>query len=169
MSHSHSSAISLPSDQQWDAFVASLHRVWEFAPDFSLEGHLSLAGRSVLVFDEDQQCNQNLADQFINVGIQARSAIDIQQAFDLLKGYSFDLVVILERASTSQGKQVCEYVSDSPLHTDITVLILSNADSSEAIWNWRKLGAKYFLRIPYDPYVLLTLMAASVEQNRQIT
>jgi DNA-binding response OmpR family regulator len=166
MSLSDFSTISLPSDQQWDDFVASLHRVWEFAPDFSLEGHLSLAGRSVLVFDEDSQCNRNLADQFMNVGLQARSAIDIQQAFDLLDCCNFDLIVILDRAATTKSKQVCEYVSDSPLHSNCSVLILSHADSAEAIWNWRKLGAKYFLRIPYDPYVLLTLMAASVEQNR---
>ncbi len=168
MSHSHSfSSISQPSDQQWDAFVASLHRVWEFAPDFSLEGHLSLAGRSVLVFDSDPHQNSKLSDQFTNVGLQARLATTVVQAFDLLKENEFDLVIILVRNAYTGGAQVCEFVSDSSYHANVAVLVLSDEESAEAIWRWRKLGAKYFLRLPYDPYVLLTLMAASVDQGRQ--
>lgn len=167
MFHSHSNtSISLPSDQQWDAFVASLHRVWEFAPDFSLEGHLSLAGRSVLVFDSDSHQNSKLSDQFTNVGLHARLATTVVQAIELLNENEFDLAIILDRTVNAGGAQVCEFVADSSNHANVAVLVLSNEESAEAIWRWRKLGAKYFLRLPYDPYVLLTLMAASVEQCR---
>jgi DNA-binding response OmpR family regulator len=167
MYHSHSfNTISQPSDQQWDAFVASLHRVWEFAPDFSLEGHLSLAGRTVLVFDSDPRQNSNLSDQFTNVGLQARSATTYSHALGLLKKNEFDIVIIVDRQQNHEGTQVCEFVADSERHAHVAVLVLSNEDSADAIWRWRKLGAKYFLRLPYDPYVLLTLMAASVEQTR---
>jgi DNA-binding response OmpR family regulator len=154
------------SDQRWDAFIASLHRVWEFAPDFSLEGHLRLAGRQVLVVDANRLRNQRLVAQLARIGLEATAAEHPRLAWRCLDGLRFDLMVLVADDGAVEAMNFCRGVADDPRHVRLAVIVIGENATHDTIWEWRRAGAKFYLTDPYDPYVLLTLMAAIIDDSR---
>lgn len=156
---------SLPNDQRWDAFVASLHRVWQYAPDVSFEGQMNLAGRVVLVIQRDDMESGKLAMQLSKVGLRAYSAQSLTEAYHRVSENEIDVILLFVDSDEASCRAFCEAIHDDCELNATRIIALGESISNEAIWDWRKSGAKFFLRIPYDPYVLLTLMAAALDRD----
>jgi DNA-binding response OmpR family regulator len=154
-----------PSDQRWDAFVASLHLVWQYAPDISFEGQMNLAGRVVLVVHSDLHENARLAMQLSKVGLRVFSALDLPQAYDRLVDEEIDIVLLFFQGDDENAKNFCAAIQDEVHLQHVKLIALGDLVSSEAIWEWRRAGARYFVRVPVDPYVLFALMAASLDRD----
>ncbi len=151
------------SDLQWDAFVTSLHRVWEYAPDFSPAGPLSLTGRKILVVDVDSEHNHQLGERLTRIGTSMTMVESFDQAFYELDQQSIDIVILGANLLDDAGCEFCRSVCDSPLTMNIPIIVLTNDDRQEKVWHARRAGAKFYLRKPCDPYVLMTIMSASLE------
>ena len=81
-------------DLKWDAFIESMHRVWEYAPDFTPIGPLSLTRRKVLVVDVDTAHNDQLDERLTRIGTSMTMVESFERAFDELSEQSIDLVIL---------------------------------------------------------------------------
>jgi DNA-binding response OmpR family regulator len=151
------------SELDWDAFVASLHRVWEYAPDFSPTGPVNLSGRKFLVVDHDAEHNTQLAERLKRIGSSPIVVVTIGLAVRELEQHKIDLVVLAMNFLNDDALQFCRTLSDTAATMNIPVIMLSEDDRPEMIWAARRAGATFYLRKPYDPYVLLALMSAALE------
>ena len=151
------------SDLKWDAFVASLHRVWEYAPDFSPTGPLSLTGRKILVVDVDSEHNFQLGEQLTRIGTSMTMVESFDQAFNVLDQQSIDTIFLGANLLDEAACEFCRSLCDSPSTMNIPIIVLTNDDREIKVWQARRAGAKFYLRKPCDPYVLLTLIAATLE------
>jgi DNA-binding response OmpR family regulator len=150
-------------DLKWDEFVASLYRVWEYAPDFSPTGPSTLTGRRVLVVDVDTEHNQQVGEALTRIGTSKTMVESFEQAFHELGKQSFDIVICGTQLFDEDACEFCQSVCDSLSTLSIPIILLMNDDRPEMIWQARRAGAKFCLRKPCDPYVLLTLMSAALE------
>ncbi|MDZ4848153.1 MAG: response regulator [Pirellulaceae bacterium] len=152
-----------PSDHHWDAFVASLHRVWEYAPDFSPTGPTNLSGRIVLLIDQDAAHNEQLCDHLKRLGAAAIAAGTLEDGLRELTHHSIELIVLGTNFGDETALRFCREVCDASRTMHIPIIVLADDASPEMVWQARREGAKFYLRKPYDPYVLLTLMSAALE------
>jgi len=163
MSTFHSIPSNAASELNWDAFVASLYRVWEFAPDFSPNGPVNFSGRRVLVVDRDSDHNSQLGERLKRIGSSAISVMTIRMAIRELEKHSIDLIVLATDFPDEDALQFCRAVCDATSTMNVPIIMLSDDDRSEMVWSARRAGAAFYLRKPYDPYVLLALMSAALD------
>ncbi len=162
MSTFHSKSSS-SSDLIWDTFVASLHRVWEYAPDFSPTGPISLSGRHVFIIDGGIAEKEQLGDQLKRVGFTVTMIDSIEPAIRKLSEQIFDLVVIGAESTDEKTLDFCRLICDATSTMNVPIILLTNDDRPEMVRQARLAGAKFYLRKPYDPYVLLTLISVALE------
>jgi DNA-binding response OmpR family regulator len=165
MSTSSSKPNSETSELDWDAFVASLHRVWEYAPDFSPTGPVNLSGRTFLLVDPDASHNVQLAERLLRIGSSAIVVLTISKAIQELDQHKVDLVLLAMDFPNDDALQFCRNLSDANATMNTPVIMLSEDNHPGMVWAARRAGAKFYLRKPYDPYVLLALMSTALEPN----
>jgi len=149
----------------WDTFVASLHRVWEYAPDFSPTGPISLTGRNVLLVDGDTVDREQLCDQLNRMGSSVTMIDSIEQANLKVGQQIIDIVVLGSDSVNEETFEFCRFICDTPSTMNVPIIILTNDGRPEMVRQARRAGAKFYLRKPYDPYVLLTLLSVALEPN----
>jgi CheY-like chemotaxis protein len=151
-----------PSDQRWDAFIASLHRVWEYAPDVSLDGQLRLSGSRVLIHDQQPARRACLAEQLVRVGLAATSAGSAEETRMQLEDHHQELLLMVVDGENQEDLQLCQEIADAGYSKLQAIIAIGTTTDRDSIWRWRRAGARYFLTDPYDPYVLLTLMTSAI-------
>lgn len=160
--HSKPSSIS---DHTWDAFVASLHRVWEYAPDFSPNGPINLSCRTILVVDSKLVHNDQISERLKRLGSLTISVDSIHDAYKSIEVQNFDMVVISTDLLDEDAIHFIQTVCDTSSTLNMPIIMLTNDERPEMVWKARKAGVKFYLRKPYDPYVLLTLISAALEPS----
>ncbi len=153
------------SELDWDAFVASLHRVWEYAPDFSPTGHVNLSGRKFLVVDPDSAHNTQLAERLKRIGSSPIAVVSIGMAIHELEQHHIDLIVLAMDFPNDDALLFCRTLCDATATMNVPVIMVSEDDHPGMVWAARRSGARFYLRKPYDPYVLLALMSTALEAS----
>ncbi len=167
MKEFQSSSISHPNDRQWDDFIASLHGVWEFAPDLSLDGQIGLSGREVLIVGEETFESRRLTNLLEGVGLLPVKAADEEAAETALRSKHYDIIILMVAGISEKSLSCCEAIADSKAGATTSVIVVSDDGATDSIQRWRRAGARYCLRNPVDPYVLVNLIASAVEQNNR--
>ncbi len=67
------------------------------------------------------------------------------------------------RLPDADGFEVCQQLADSPETCAIPVIILSGLEEPDILRRCRAAGCQFFLRKPYDPNALLTLIRQSID------
>jgi DNA-binding response OmpR family regulator len=75
-----------------------------------------------------------------------------------------DLVVLDLRLPDGNGFDVCADLVDSPETCDIPVIIVSGLERGDIVRTARKAGCHFFVRKPYDPNALLTLIEHALRE-----
>lgn len=150
-------------DLVWDAFIASLHRVWEYAPEFSPTAAVNLSGRNVLVVDEDQLQNSILCTRLERLGLRPFSVDSLVIATDILEDKSFDLLVMDLGKDPENAIRFCRSVGDENNTMQLPIIIVSEEATNDLVQRCRNAGARFYLRKPYDPYVLLTIIVSALQ------
>lgn len=74
-------------------------------------------------------------------------------------------VVLLDLGLPDQdGLEVCSKLVDSPDTCGTPVIVLSGQDRPNIVRETRDAGCEFYVRKPYDPNALLTLIQASLDQ-----
>jgi two-component system, OmpR family, alkaline phosphatase synthesis response regulator PhoP len=76
-----------------------------------------------------------------------------------------DLVLLDLGLPDVHGLEVCEQLVDSPETCGIPIIIVSGLDEPDVVRSARSAGCEYFLRKPYDPNALLTLIQHALRRD----
>jgi DNA-binding response OmpR family regulator len=159
------SLIEHPNDRSWDVFVRSLYAVWEVDPEFTLECRFSLANRRAMLIDSDLSRRLNLKRLLDSTAMISSTfeSVEPVEANPLESRVELAIIVVDSSMAMSPIERFCERLADradSPV-----IIILFDEITPDAIRKWRRLGAGYCLRMPIDPYALLTLITASLRRT----
>lgn len=75
------------------------------------------------------------------------------------------LIVLDLGLPDTDGFAVCEELADSPDTCTIPVIILSGMEHPDMLRRCRAVGCYYFVRKPYDPNALLTLIRQAIRDT----
>jgi len=124
---------------------------------------------TVLIVDDDAVVTEVLKWRLERLGFRTLSADRGRDALELARSAQPDLILLDLRLPDVDGLTVCRELSDSPETCTIPIIILSAVEGPDILRRCREAGCRFYLRKPYDPDVLLTIMRqaiASVESWR---
>jgi DNA-binding response OmpR family regulator len=120
--------------------------------------------RMILVVEDDRDQASALAYRLENQGYETNVVYSGKQALEAVQEKRPHLIVLDIRLPDINGLQVCEQISDSAEMCDVPVIILSGMERPDIIRCSRSAGCRYFVRKPYDPNALLTLIEHSINE-----
>lgn len=109
---------------------------------------------NILVVDDEEALRSVLCAELEGEGYQVASAIDGQDAIDIISKKEFDLVLLDIKMPNIDGFEVLKFIKEKRPQTKV-VMLTGFADLKNAIES-KKLGAEDFVSKPYDLVDLLT-------------
>jgi DNA-binding NtrC family response regulator len=108
----------------------------------------------ILVVDDEDALRTVLSAELEGEGYRVSSAGDGAEAINILRGQSFDLILLDIKMPNVDGFEVLKFVKESQPATKV-IMLTGFADLKNAIES-KKLGAEDFVSKPYDLVDLLT-------------
>jgi len=108
----------------------------------------------ILVVDDEEALRTVLCAELEGEGYQVTSAVDGQDAINILGKNGFDLILLDIKMPNVDGFEVLKFVKEHWPKTKV-VMLTGFADLKNAIES-KKLGAEDFISKPYDLVDLLT-------------
>ncbi len=132
-----------------------------------MEPEQSAAARqwSILIVDDDQSQVDVLAACLQKQGFSTAAAFEGRMGLAWACQNHPDLIILDLRLPDVNGLDVCAQLADSPETCDIPVLIVTGTDQDDLVRRCRAAGCTYFLRKPYDPNTLLTLIHTALKRD----
>lgn len=136
------------------------------APDFLVEAQPAEQScdrhHTVLIVDDDELASEALAWRLKRLGFHAVVADSGQTGLDAARSLQPDLVLLDLRLPDVDGLTVCRQLSDAAETCTIPIIILSAAEGPDLLRRCREAGCQFYLRKPYDPNVLLTIIRQAI-------
>ena len=126
-----------------------------------------ITGDTILIVDSDVEQAETLADRLEQQGFRALSAVSGEAALELVKRQRPHLVVMDVRLADMDGMRVCQQLADNSATCGIPIILLSRMTRPDIIRCSRAAGCEYYVRKPYDPNALLTLIQHSLRRIRR--
>ena len=120
---------------------------------------------SILIVDDDQTQVEVLSHRLEKQGFSTVKAYEGRAGLNKAREHRPDLVLLDVRLPDLDGFTVCEELVDSPETCDIPIIIVSGSDRSDIVRSSRAAGCEFFVRKPYDPNVLLTLIEHALKRG----
>ncbi len=120
---------------------------------------------SILIVDDDQLQVEALSHRLQKQGFSTVLAYEGRIGITKAREHRPDLVLLDVRLPDLDGFTVCEELVDSPETCDIPIIIVSGSDRSDVVRSSRAAGCEFFVRKPYDPNVLLTLIEHALKRD----
>lgn len=120
-------------------------------------------GPTILIVDDDDAMTDILALRLQKQGFETITVPTGQRGLQRARSHQPALIVLDLRLPDADGFEVCRQLADSPDTCAIPVIILSGLEEPDILRRCRAAGCQFFLRKPYDPNVLLTLIRQSID------
>lgn len=124
--------------------------------------------KRILVVDDDADQVAVLADRLKKLGYDATFANTGGQAIESATTIVPDLVLLDLCLPDVNGFHVCEQLGEMSTTCGIPVIIVSGMETDDVVRRARTAGCAYYLRKPYDPNVLLTLIQNTLESTQDL-
>ncbi|MFO7908382.1 MAG: response regulator [Planctomycetota bacterium] len=121
---------------------------------------------SILIVDDDQDQVDVLAHRLKKQGFSTVLAHQGRVGLEKARQHRPDVVLLDLRLPDLDGFAVCEQLVDAPETCHIPVIIVSGVDQDNIVRSSRTAGCEFFVRKPYDPNVLLTLIQHAMQRSR---
>ena len=121
--------------------------------------------KQILIVDDDNVQNEILAFCFEKIGYDSAVATCGETGFAKAKEIRPDLILLDIEMPGISGLEVCRQLVDCPETYEIPIIILSGHEGGDVVRDARSAGCHYFVRKPYDPNALLTLVQAAMEES----
>ena len=121
---------------------------------------------TVLIVDDDADQNEVLCHRLGGQGFNTLSAQTGGQGRDVAREQHPDLILLDLRLPDANGMDVCQQLSDDPATCDIPVIILSGLADGDIVRCCRAAGCQFYVRKPYDPNALLTLVRQAIAESQ---
>jgi adenylate cyclase len=119
----------------------------------------------ILVVDDNRINRLKLARGLDLQGHTVSLAEDGQQAIEMLREQSFDLMLLDIVMPEMDGYQVLAHVKGDEDLRDIPVIVISAVDEMDSIVKCIEMGAEDYLPKPFDPVLLRARIGASLEKK----
>ena len=118
----------------------------------------------ILIVDDDEALADVLSRRLGQQGFEAISADCGRDGLAKARSDRPALIVLDLRLPDTDGFTICEQLADSPDTCSIPVIILSGMERPDILRRSRAAGCHYFVRKPYDPNALLTLIRQAIRE-----
>jgi DNA-binding response OmpR family regulator len=139
--------------------------IQEAIPELQVNDETTARRRSILIVDDDRQHVESLSIRLRRLGFVVERAYLGERALKLARENPPDLVLLDLRLPDIDGFHVCENLVDSPETCGVPVIIISGLDDPDVVRSSRAAGCAYFVRKPYDPNALLTLIQHALARD----
>lgn len=119
----------------------------------------------ILIVDDDPDQSLALSMRLEKQGYQTTTAASGRDGLRQAASFRPQLILLDVGLPDMSGLEVCEQLVDSEDTCGTPVLIISGSDSDDIVRRCRAAGSEYFIRKPYDPNVVLTLIERALEGN----
>lgn len=127
---------------------------------------MSATRNSVLIVDDNEDNRYTLSRRLQREGYtNLMSANDGQQALDMLRSGSFDLVLLDVMMPGLNGYQVLERMRADDRLRHVPVIMISALDEMDSVIRCIELGAEDYLAKPFNPTLLRARVGASLEKK----
>lgn len=121
----------------------------------------------VLIVDDDADIVESLAYRLSQQGFATCTAGTGNEAI-LRARCDHPAAILLDLGLPDMdGLAVCEELVDSSETCEIPIIVVSGADRHDILRRCRSAGCRFFLRKPYDPDALLTLLRQAIRELRE--
>ncbi len=120
----------------------------------------------ILVVDDNRMNRIKLSRSLELKGHDVSLAEDGQQALDMLKARSYDVVLLDIIMPGMDGYQVLEIVKGDPELRDIPVIVISALDEIDSAVRCIEMGAEDYLPKPFNPVLLQARLNASLQKKK---
>lgn len=119
--------------------------------------------KRILVVDDEADQVEALSYRLRKLGYDAATASSGEQALESATSVVPDLILLDLGLPDLNGFDVCQQLGDNATTCGVPVIILSGMETDDVVRRARSAGCAYYLRKPYDPNVLLTLIQNTLE------
>ena len=120
----------------------------------------------ILVADDNRVNRLKLSRNLEQQGHTVELAENGQQALDMLKAGTFDVVLLDIIMPGMDGYQVLETIKTDPEQRDIPVIVISGLDEIDSAVRCIEMGAEDYLPKPFNPVLLRARLNASLQKKR---
>lgn len=118
----------------------------------------------VLLVDDDESNRDILSRQLQRVGCAVSTAEDGELAMHMLRRESFDLLLLDMVMPGLNGVATLQRIRSE--HSVLPVIMISALDEMESVRRCLQLGAEDYLLKPFDPVLLRSRLAATLDRSR---
>ena len=118
---------------------------------------------TILIVDDDEALADVLSRRLQQQGFDTITAESGGVGLSTARSKIPALIVLDLRLPDIDGFTICEALADSSATCAIPVIILSGIDRPDILRRCRAVGCYYFVRKPYDPNALLTLIRQAMQ------
>lgn len=120
---------------------------------------------TVLIIDDDDTLSDVLSHRLKQQGFQTVAAYSATSGLTKAKTELPSAIILDLCLPDADGLTVCEQLADAPETCSAPIIILSAKEEPGLVRRCRAAGCHYFLRKPYDPNVLLTLVRQAIRET----
>jgi len=136
-------------------------------PSLDVMNPSSTAARgSLLVVDDTEISRDLMTRQLERQGHIVTTAASGQQALDILRDRTFDLVLLDIMMPDMSGYQVLQRLKSSDVYGDIPVIVVSALDDMDSVVQCLGMGAEDYLIKPFNPVLLKARIRTCLENKR---
>jgi DNA-binding response OmpR family regulator len=132
---------------------------------------LSTAGGNrqdrILIIDDDPHLVASLSHRLRQQGFAVLSAETGAQGCETAHRDHPDLIILDLRLPDTDGLSVCQQLAGAADTSSTPVILLSGMARPDIIRRPHTSSCQYFVRKPYDPRTLLTLVRQSIDETRR--
>lgn len=111
----------------------------------------------VLIVEDDRDINR-LIKLSLGRGFEILQAYDGNEGMKMVREHKPNLVILDLMLPGMNGLEICQAIKTDVALKDITVVIVSAADAAKNRFEGIRLGADYYIRKPFDPKELRSLV-----------
>jgi two-component system cell cycle response regulator len=116
----------------------------------------------ILIIDDDEALADVLARRLRQQKFDSLTADSGKMGLEKARSERPTLIVLDLRLPDADGFDICAQLADSSETCAIPVIILSGLERPDILRRCRAAGCHYFVRKPYDPNALLTLIRQAI-------
>jgi DNA-binding response OmpR family regulator len=120
--------------------------------------------RRVLIVEDDKNINKLMA-LTIGRGFEVEQVYDGKDAIQSVKSRRPDLVILDLMLPGADGLEVCQTIKSDPKLSGIIVIIVSAMDATPNRLKTIKFGADYYIKKPFDPEELRSLVTIFLKKK----
>ncbi len=121
----------------------------------------------VLIVDDEESIAEPLRLRLDKLGFGTIVARSGQQALDLARLARPHCITLDLCLPDVDGLELCQRLVDDEQTGEIPVIIVSGREQDDILKRSRAAGCQYYVRKPYDPNVLLTLIRQAIDEANE--